>query len=171
MNEGPVYVAVLMVHEQPFATKELAEAVAAQWDADHPEELAAVASLRAEGLDHVADRKATRVEEWPADKWDRQGPGGRKAVWSRMPDRRIVHQALMAYSPDGSISHEFQSAAPVWEFQTDSYTTKDAEWRVERRPGPDGLTEAWVRGCSEEAVAEAYVRARQEALRVCGVGQ
>ncbi|MFJ9633852.1 hypothetical protein ACIRU8_39770 [Streptomyces sp. NPDC101175] len=161
-----MYVAVLMSQRQPFASRELAERVAAQWDADHPDELAAVAQLRDEGLHRVADGKTTRVEKWSVEKWEQLGPGGWKAVWTSMPDRRLVYRALAAYDPDGTIRREFQSSGPAWEFQTDLYTTRDAEWRVEQRP--NGSIEAWVRGCLEEAVGEAYLQARQEALRVSG---
>ncbi|NEA48457.1 hypothetical protein [Streptomyces sp. SID10815] len=164
-----MYVASLTAQSHAFASQELADAVAAQWDADHPSELEAIEQLRAEGLHRIANSKATCVEVWPAEKWDGLGPGGWKAVWTRMPDRRVVHQGLAAYNPDGTISHEFKSSDPIWEFETDSYTVKDAEWHVTRRP--NGMTEAWARGCVKGAFDEAYLQARQEAIRVCAVNR
>ncbi|MFF8659448.1 hypothetical protein [Streptomyces huasconensis] len=160
-----MYVTFLQAEKHAFATRELAEAVAEQWHTEHPDHKKEIEDLRAEGLHHVADSKETRIEEWPQSKWEALLPGGHKAVWQDLPDRRLVHQALAAYNPDGTVGHEFQSSRPVWEFETDSYTTKDAEWRVEERP--NGLTEAWARGTSKDAVNEAYLRAREEALRVC----
>lgn len=164
MTEAPVYVATLSLRQVPFANKADAEAVVELWNADHAE---AVAQLRSEGLNRLADQTVAQLEEWPGEKWARSGPGGMNAVWTRIPARRLVHGALAAYKSDGSCARESHWTTTAWEFEPDSYTTKDAEWGVEHRPGTHAESEGSARGTDKTAVEAAFMKAREEVLRIC----
>ena len=165
MTEASVYVATLSLRQVPFASAADAEAVVEQWNTDHAE---SVAQLRAEGLDRLADRSIAKLEEWPREKWARTGPGGMNAVWTRMPECRPVHRAVAAYKADGSLVRENRWTTTAWEFEPDTYTTKAAEWKVEHRPGVHAESEASARGTDEAAVDAAFMKAREEVLRICG---
>lgn len=164
MPEASVYVATLSLRQVPFADRANAEAVVEQWNADHAE---SVAQLRAEGLDRLADRTIAKLEEWPREKWARTGPGGIDAVWTRIPERRLVHRAVATYKADGSLANESRWMTTAWEFEPDTYTTKAAEWSVEHRPGRHAQSEASARGTDAGAVDTAFIKAREDALQMC----
>ncbi|MFF4403564.1 hypothetical protein [Streptomyces sp. NPDC001404] len=165
MTEASVYVATLSLRQVPFANKADAEVLVERWNADHAE---SVDRLRAEGLDRLADRSIAKLEEWPRERWAHTGPGGMNAVWTRVPGRRLVHHALAAYKADGSLARESRWTTAAWEFESDTYTIKAAEWKVEHRPGADAESEASARGTDEAAVDVAFMKAREEVLRICG---
>ncbi|MGW1688879.1 hypothetical protein ACWCPO_30575 [Streptomyces albidoflavus] len=81
-----------------------------------------------------------------------------------MPARRFVHSALAAYEPDGTLAYKAPpvSGRWVWEFEQDSFTTRPAEFRTERRHG--GRVEAHVHGTEEAAVVRAVDQAKAAAL-------
>jgi hypothetical protein len=162
---GNVYVVVLDGRQVPFADSRHAELVAKQWDADHA---AAVAQMRSEGHTRLADRIIAAVDTWTADRWAAQGPGGMRAVWARMPDRKRVYVRTVAYRMSGEVARDTGMwSCWAWEFERDTYTNKAAVWGTERRPGRSSETEATARGCDKSAVERAFMAAREEALRIC----
>lgn len=121
-----------------------------------------------------------RVEGWSEDKVAAQGAVGPEEreqwtgggpVWTQIPDRQFVHSVLSSYGPDGIPSYEPLPIAGrwTWEFETDSFTTKAAEYRTEVRP--HGTTEAHVRGVNRAAVRRAYARRSCPSLWITRSGQ
>ncbi len=153
---GAVHVVTLMGREVPFTFREDAEEVATRWNEDRAEQLAA---MRKDGVaeEVIAFHEAAGPEE--RDQWTGTSP-----VWDRVPARRFVHSALAAYEPDGTLAYKAPpvSGRWVWEFEQDSFTTRPAEFRTERRHG--GRVEAYVRGTEEAAVVRAVEQARVKAL-------
>lgn len=156
---GSVYVVTLGGREVPFVDRQHAQDVADQWTDDHADEIEA---MRSDGWseEKVARHGAVGPEE--RSEWAGGGP-----VWTRVPDRQFVHYVMAAYSPDGTLAYEPRPLTSrwTWEFETDSFTTKAAEYRTEHRPG--GTTEAYVRGINKAAVNRAYDEARADAVAVC----
>ncbi|WP_326694341.1 tyrosine-type recombinase/integrase [Streptomyces sp. NBC_01766] len=144
--EPTVYVARLGDRLVPFSHRTHAEAVTAQWGADHPE-------LSAE------------VDEWGREEWEHHGPGGARAVCDRIPDRRVVHHAHALFVVGGHRLYTGQPArwsAPAWEFEADLYTDLSVRWHTRRRPGQE--VEALVRGTDEGLVGAAFGDACAQAV-------
>ncbi|MGR3936254.1 tyrosine-type recombinase/integrase [Streptomyces sp. BRA346] len=141
-----VYVACLGERHVPFAHRAYAEAVAAQWGADHP------------GC-------STGMEEWDREKWERHGSGGGLAVRDRMPDRRVVHHAHALFLAGG---HRLNTggperwSTPAWEFEAEHYTDLPVRWHTARRPGQE--VDALVRGTDKGAVDKAFGEACAQAV-------
>ncbi|MDY0811622.1 tyrosine-type recombinase/integrase [Kitasatospora purpeofusca] len=132
----------------PFLHHDHARSVVEQWSAEQP-------------------GRTAEVEEWQREKWEREGPGGLNAVRDRIPDRRVVFHAFAAYRPGGErldLAMPEQWAVTVWDFEPDLYTDRPVSWRTTRRPGTDQLVEAQVRGTDRDAVAGAYVQAKDQAV-------
>ncbi|MFB7780040.1 tyrosine-type recombinase/integrase [Streptomyces bauhiniae] len=136
---GPdVYIACLGGRYVPFQHHDHAQAVAAQWGADHP-------------------GTPAHVEKWDRLKWEHEGPGGIRAIRDRMPDRRLVHHAHAVSLPGGArlyVGREEQWFVVAWEFETDLYTDLPVRWHTTRRPGQE--IEAHVRGTDQDAVTAAF---------------
>lgn len=165
MTEPPVYVAILDLYKVPFASEDHARAVVAEWNAHHAP---AVARLREEDCNKLADDLIGRIEEWEHDKWAWEGPGGMAAVWSRVPDRQYVHSLWFSCNAQGKTVNEGALFSRwAWEFQTDSYTTREATSHVEYRPGMHAITEARAKGVDLAAVQAAFAEAKVEALQTC----
>lgn len=166
MDETPVYVAMLDLQPVPLATRELADALIEQWNVVHAEQ---INTLRADNCGRLADQLAGSVEEWEHRRWAYSGPGGMAAVWTRLPEHRVIHSRLLSCDVEGRVLHEHEMfSREVWEFETDTYTDRDAVSRVEHRPGMHALTEAQARGTDRDAVEAEFARAKERALNVCG---
>ncbi|MFE4635488.1 tyrosine-type recombinase/integrase [Streptomyces sp. NPDC056773] len=155
------YVVVLPGREVAFAEHDHALQVVAQWNddaADEEEALRAVGWTE-EQIGHADEARLERREEWMGD----------GAVWTRMPDRQLVHYRWAEFQPDGELAHEpppFRSAW-TWEFEPETYTSKPAEWEVGYRPGSEASTEAQVRGVTRSSVVAAFEFACRAARDVC----
>ncbi|MZG04210.1 site-specific integrase [Streptomyces sp. SID5614] len=145
-HDGPVHVAHLSDRLVAFVHHEHAQAVVSQWGADHPD-------------------KPAHVKEWDRPQWEREGPGGTRAIRDRIPDRRLIHHANAVFLPGGerlNIGRTEQWSVVSWEFETDLYTDLPVRWHTTRRPGQE--VEAQVRGVDQEAVAAALADAREQAV-------
>jgi hypothetical protein len=111
--------------------------------------------------------RSAEVEVWDQAKWDREGPGGPRAVRDCEPDQQVVFHAYAAFRPGGErvdLSLPEQWSVAAWDFETDLYTDRSASWRTARRPGSEQLVEAQVRGTDKSAVAAAFVEAVEQAV-------
>ncbi|MFE2880888.1 tyrosine-type recombinase/integrase [Streptomyces roseus] len=143
-----VHVARLGERRVPFRQREHAAEVVAQWSEDWP------------------DRTA-EVEEWDRGRWERNGPGGVRAVRDRMPERTVVFHARALFLPSGerdSIALPEQWSVPAWEFETDAYTSRSSVWRTVRLPGTGQEVEANARGTDKSAVEAAFAEACAQAV-------
>ncbi|MFE2156619.1 tyrosine-type recombinase/integrase [Streptomyces lydicus] len=144
--DGPVHVAHLSGRLVAFSRHEHAQAVVAQWGADHP-------------------GKPVHVEEWDRPRWEHEGPGGSRAIRDCIPDRRLTHHAHAVFLPGGkrlNIGRTEQWSVLAWEFETDLYTDLPVRWHTTRRPGQE--VEAQVRGTDQDAVAAAFGEACAQAV-------
>ena len=153
------FVVALDGRDVPFADRQHAQDAADQWNDDHEEEIVA---MRADGWfeEQLAGRRAIGPEE--RERWTGDG-----TVWTQMPDRQFVYSALSSYEADGTLSYEPLpvSSRCTWEFESDGFTTRAAEFRTEFRQG--GSIEAHARGINRSAVIRAFEEARAKALEVC----
>ncbi|MEU2066955.1 tyrosine-type recombinase/integrase [Streptomyces anulatus] len=148
LAELMVHVARLGERRVPFVRREHAVEVVAQWSEDWP------------------DRTA-EVEEWDRGRWERNGPGGVRAVRDRIPERAVVFHARALFLPGGErepTGLPEQWSVPAWDFETDAYTSRPSVWRTVRLPGAGQEVEANARGTDREAVETAFVEACAQAV-------
>lgn len=147
-TELMVHVARLGERRVPFLHREHAVEVVVQWSEDWP------------------DRTA-EVEEWNRSRWERNGPGGVRAVRDRMSERTVVFRARALFLPSGereSTALPEQWSVPAWEFETDAYTSRPSVWRTVRLPGAGQEVEANARGTDKAAVETAFAEACTQAV-------
>ncbi|MBW5481145.1 tyrosine-type recombinase/integrase [Streptomyces bambusae] len=131
----------------PFAHADHAAEVVDRWREDWPDHSAA-------------------VEQWDRRRWEREGPGGLRAVRDRVPQQARVFHAHAVFLPGGAREARLPEtwSVPAWDFETDSYTDRPSAWRTVRRPGPGEEVEAHVRGTDEVAVKAAFAEACAQAV-------
>ncbi|MEU8887345.1 site-specific integrase [Streptomyces sp. NPDC048442] len=149
VETGPVFVVTAAGRKVPFVDEQHAQDFVSQWNDDHAEE---IESLRAEGFAASVEKIALLGAIGPErrSKWVGGGP-----VWTGTPGRELVYSTWATYDAAGEPVSE---PTPVegrwtWEFEHDEFTSKAAEYRVERRP--NGYTEVYVRGINRSAVTRA----------------
>ncbi|WP_413753135.1 site-specific integrase [Streptomyces sp. R-74717] len=148
LAELTVHVARLGERRVPFVQREHAAEVVAQWSEDWP------------------DRTA-EVEEWDRGRWERNGPGGVRAVRDQMPERTVVFHARALFLPGGERATTGlldQWSVPAWDFETDAYTSRSSVWRTVRLPGAGQEVEANARGTDKAAVEAAFDEACAQAV-------
>ncbi|MCC9309296.1 site-specific integrase [Kitasatospora sp. RB6PN24] len=86
-------------------------------------------------------------------------------VWEAMPHRQVVHTVwAVINSRTGRVDDEDpMSSVPYWEFDGEFFTYRQAQWTMERRPGPRGWIEISAWGTEPEAVKEAFKIAHAKA--------
>ncbi|MFF2226904.1 hypothetical protein ACFVV7_26720 [Streptomyces globisporus] len=145
--------AVLNGHQEAFYRQEHARALVEQWNrAVAP----TIARDRAEGRSKVADRLSGRVEPCDRQHWQRYGPGGMAAVWTRVPEFRMQHVRrahFVGITTRRKVTDSGLHVRQTWEFQS-WFTTTPVRRRVEIRPR--GSVEVSAYGLDREAVESAF---------------
>ncbi|KJS58284.1 tyrosine-type recombinase/integrase [Streptomyces rubellomurinus] len=147
-DQSMVFVANVGQRLVPFLQHEHALALVERWNTERP-------------------GRSAEVEIWEQAKWDNEGPGGRGAIRDREADQRTVFHAYAAFRPGGErvdLSVPEQWSIAAWDFEVDLYTDRSVSWRTARRPGPEQLVEAQVRGTDKAAVAAALAEALEQAV-------
>ncbi|MFC1418794.1 hypothetical protein [Streptacidiphilus cavernicola] len=132
-----------VLYRVPFTDRDLAQQLADAWSAEH-------------------DGDST-VEDWARADWAATGPGGVAAIRTALPDSVVVYSATIVIDPDGT-RRVHRDSATAWDFQKDAWTTRDAEWRSERRPGLHKRVEGQARGTDKDDVETAFELATAEAV-------
>ncbi|WP_329324504.1 tyrosine-type recombinase/integrase [[Kitasatospora] papulosa] len=148
LAELMVHVARLGERRVPFVQRAHAAEVVAQWSEDWP------------------DRTA-EVEEWDRGRWERNGPGGVRAVRDQMPERTVVFHARALFVPGGeraTTGLPDRWSVPAWDFEIDAYTSRPSVWRTVRLPGAGQEVEANARGTDQALVEAAFAEACAQAV-------
>ncbi|MFI1226120.1 MULTISPECIES: hypothetical protein [unclassified Streptomyces] len=148
-----LHVAVLNGHQEAFYRAEHARTLVEQWNrAVAP----TITRDRAEGHSKAADRLSGRVEPCDRQHWQRYGPGGMAAVWTRVPEFRMqhVHHAVfVGITTRRKVTDSGLLVRQTWEFQS-WFTTAPVRRRVEIRHR--GSVEVSAYGLDREAVESAF---------------
>lgn len=151
-----LHLAVLDGHKEAFAEQAHAQELVDQWNAAYAD---TIARDRAEGLQEAADRLTGRIETCERTHWERYGPGGLAAVWTRVPQQRRVYSRSANFAGFASRRkvNEFGPCwSPVWEFR-ESFTDRPTvtRWNLRAR----GTVAVDVYGLNQEAVDAAFADA------------
>ncbi|MDW4912633.1 hypothetical protein [Streptomyces californicus] len=148
-----LHVAVLNGRQEAFYRPEHARALVEQWNRVVAP---TIARDRAEGRSKAADRLSGHVEPRDPKHWQRYGPGGMAAVWTRVPEFRMQYvrrAGFVGITTRRKVTDSGLQVRQTWEFQS-WFTTTPVQRRVEIRPS--GSIEVSACGLDREAVESAF---------------